>query len=84
MKYIEFWVVEESFDRDVKVVGRFTDEVAARTVSTGKNAMYRSIHKSSITLFDSVDDFEKNTRDKIRDRAIAKLTPEEREALGIK
>ena len=46
--------------------------------------MYRSVTKRTFTLFDSVEDFENNTRDKIRARAIAKLTIEEREVLGVK
>lgn len=84
MQTIEYWIVEESWDRDTKLIGCFTSESVADSVVLGKNTMYRSYHKKTLTLFDSVEDFENNSRDKIRERALAKLTIEEKIALGIK
>lgn len=84
MTIFEYWAVEECYDRDCKVIGNFSNELVADMVAGGKNKMYRSVTKRTFTLFDSVEDFENNTRDKIRARAIAKLTIEEREVLGVK
>ena len=84
MKTIEYWIVEESWDRDTKLIGCFTSESVADAVVLEKNTMYRSFRKKTLTLFDSIEDFESNTREKIRERALAKLTVEERIALGVK
>ena len=84
MKTIEYWEVTESFDRDSKLIGCFLDKTVAEAVAGGKNKMYRSFYKRTLTLFDSIEDFEGNTREKIRERALAKLTVEEKIALGIR
>ena len=84
MKTIEYWAVEESYDRDSKTIGCFTDPAVADEVAGGKNKMYRSAHKRTLTLFDTVEDFNNNTTAKLRERALAKLTVEERLALGVK
>lgn len=80
MKTIEYWEVTESFDRDTKHIANFINEVDAKECAKG---VYRSVYKKVFTIFDSVEDFENNTREKIRARALAKLTPEEKIALGI-
>lgn len=41
------------------------------------------VHKEIIKIFNNPDDFFSNTRDAIKERALSKLTAEEREALGI-
>jgi len=82
MKTIEYWQVSTEYDRSSTLVGNFTSETVALEVK-GKD-MYRSVYKQTLTIFDSVEDFENNTREKIRDRALAKLTVEERNALGFK
>lgn len=81
MQTIEYWEVTESFDRDSKLIGNFSNEEAAKKVG---DSVYRSVHKKTFTIFDTVEDFENNTREKIRERALAKLTVEERNALGFK
>ena len=83
MKTIEYWEVTECSDRDSKVIGNFSDEQVAIHFAGGKNAPYRSYYKRVFTIFDTIEDFENNTREKIRERALAKLTAEERQALGI-
>ncbi len=82
MQTFEYWQVTESFDRDITVIGNFSTESDADTVAW-KSKTYRSVHKLTFTLFDSVEDFENNTREKIRARALAKLTVEEKIALGV-
>lgn len=84
MQTIEYWRVEESYDRATNVIGNFSSEADAENVASAVNKMYRSVHKLAFTIFDSIEDFEDNTREKIRQRALAKLTIEEKIALGIK
>ena len=83
MRTIEYWEVTECYDRDSKLIGNFSDEQVAHHFGSGKNSMYRSVHKRVFTIFDTIEDFENNTREKIRERALAKLTTEERIALGL-
>lgn len=83
MKTIEYWEVTESFDRDSTHIGNFSSELVANQV-VAKSKGYRSSYRKVFTVFDTVEDFENNTRDKIRARALAKLTLEEKIALGIK
>ena len=84
MNTIEYWTVEEGYDRITTLIGCFTSELIADEVAGGKNNAYRTVYKKTLTLFDTVQDFENNTREKIRERALAKLTVEERNALGLK
>jgi len=83
MKTIEYWEVDSCFDRDVTHIGNFSGEATAKFI-VEQSKGYRSMTKRSLTIFDSVEDFENNTREKIRERALAKLTVEERNALGFK
>lgn len=78
---IEYWEVTESFDRDTTHIANFTNEEAATRVANGN---YRSVNKRIFVLFDTEEEFLENTRDKLRERALAKLTTEERNALGFK
>lgn len=81
MQTIEYWEVTESFDRDTKHIANFASEDEAKKVGAG---VYRSVNKRIFTLFDTAKDFEENNRDKLRERALAKLTVAERNALGYK
>ena len=81
MQTIEYWEVTDSLDRDSKLIGNFSNEEAAKKVG---DRVYRSVHKKTFTIFDTAEDFAEYTRAKLRERALAKLTPEEREALGVK
>lgn len=83
MKTIEYWEVTESFDRDTTHIGNFSNELVANQV-VAKSKGYRSVYRKVLTVFDTVEDFENNTRDKISARVLAKLTLEERNALGFK
>jgi hypothetical protein len=80
MKTIEYWEVSECFDRDSKHIANFSNEADAKVCAAG---VYRGYGLRHITIFDTIEDFENNTREKIRERALAKLTVEERRALGI-
>lgn len=80
MKTIEYWEVSECYDRDIKHIANFNNEEDAKACA--KN-LYRSHSLRHITIFDSLEDFENNTREKLRERALAKLTREEKLALGL-
>lgn len=80
MKTIEYWTVEEGYDRGIKHVGNFSDEQVANHFA---DSAYRAVYKRTFTIFDTIEDFENNTREKLRERALAKLTVEERVALGV-
>jgi hypothetical protein len=62
-------------------VGNFASEAVAQEVK-GED-IYCSVWRRTLTIFDSAEDFENNTREKIRERALSKLTVEERNALGF-
>ena len=83
MKSIEYWEVSSEYDRTSTHIGNFLDEEDAQTVAGGKNSVYKSVAKRTMFLFESIEDFEENTREKIRARALAKLTIEEKKALGV-
>ena len=83
MKTIEYWQVTTEYDRSSTLIGYFTNEAAALEVK-GKD-MYRSVYGPQIMkVFDTVEEFENNSRAKVRERALAKLTTEEKIALGVK
>jgi hypothetical protein len=82
MKTIEYWQVDSCYDRDITFIGNFTTEADAKKVASKDS--YRSFTKRTFTIFDSIEDFENNTREKIRARALAKLSVEEKIALGVK
>lgn len=81
MKTIEYWEVSECYDRDSRHIANFSNEADAKVCADG---IYRGYGLRHITVFDSLEDFEENTREKIRERALAKLTTEEKLALGLK
>lgn len=80
MKTIEYWEVEEGYDRDTKVIARFSTREEAEKLKSP----YRSIHARHMVIFDTVEEFNHNTDMEIRKRAIAKLDREELRVLGIK
>ena len=82
MQTIEYWEVTSEFDRDYSVIGNFTKEVTARVVAE-KAPLYRNCYKKSITIFNSVEAFENNSKEKLRERGLSKLTIEEKIALGL-
>lgn len=81
MQYIEYWEVTEDYDRSSTPVANFTNQSDALALKG--NSPYRSVGRRSITIFDDVQDYEENNRARIRERAIAKLSAEEREVLGL-
>lgn len=82
MKKIEYYTVNTEYDRSSTLIGHFATKEVAEQVK-GKD-MYRSVYGPMVfTVFDSVDEFEDNSKAKIRERALAKLTTEEKIVLGL-
>lgn len=80
MQTFEYWEVTESFDKYATHIANFATEEEAKRVGTG---VYRSVQKRVFVLFDSKEEFVDNEREKVRARALAKLTAQERQALGF-
>lgn len=80
---LKFYMVNESFDRESWTVARFSTMSAAEEYA--KKSPYYSYSKNpqTITVFDSVADLEQSRTVSARDAALAKLTPEDRAALGV-
>lgn len=81
MQTIEYWEVTEDYDRYSRHIANFFNEEDAKACAEG---IYRGYGLRHITIFDSLEDYENNTREKLRERALAKLTREEKLALGLK
>ena len=60
-------------------VGLFTTKEDAKVVA----GQHGSVSRKVLLVFSSVEEYEHNTRAELRKRAIAKLTPAERAALGV-
>lgn len=82
MQTIEYWEVSESYDKSETHLANFDNEAAAQEL-VGNNRYY-SAYKRTVTLFNTVEEYRDNTLEKVRARALAKLTAQERAALGFK
>lgn len=80
---VKFYKVNESFDRESWTVARFTTMKAAEEYA--KKSPYYSFSRNpeTITVFDSVADLEQSRTVSAKEAALAKLTPEDRAALGV-
>lgn len=80
---VKFYKVNESYDRESWTVARFTTMFEAEKYA--KKSPYYSYSKNpeTITVFDSVEDLERSRTISAREAALAKLTPEDRAALGV-
>jgi hypothetical protein len=82
MKTIEYFQVEEHYDKSSKTLARFENEADAQAFAD-KDTIYRVVVKSSMTIFESIEDYEFNNDKELRKRAISKLSREELRVLGI-
>lgn len=79
MKKLTFYkAVESGRSRETGYFG--TEEAARAYVNRYPRWCFYEI---SFDVFDSVEDYEQNSKEAVRARAMAKLTPEERAALGV-
>jgi hypothetical protein len=83
---IEYYEVYESYDRDYRMVARFTSfEDAIRLKQ--KSAYYGlnpKPKKTSVSVFESYEEYEKSTSEEaLRKAALAKLTDQEKKLLGL-
>lgn len=76
--------VTESYDRDTTHIAFVSSRSLAISIQQISKA-YRSVkeYKKTITIFDTMEEVEANTVNNIRKSALAKLTPKEREVLGL-
>lgn len=82
MKSIEYWQLTETTDgRDSKFIGNFSSEIVAQQALTMQNTLYRSVTKHHILIFDTTDEFFDNTFEKVKQRALDKLTTQEKQVL---
>lgn len=81
---IECFEVTESYDRDSKLVAYVsTKELATALVAKSKCYRTSSAYKKLIVVFDTMEEIEANTKEALIKSAKAKLTPAERQALGL-
>ncbi len=85
MKYIEIdaFEVYSSYDRDVRHIAYFSDEKMAKEYMG--DDPYKSVQKvrKTYTIFESIKEAEVYSKEEIRKKALAKLTAQEREVLGL-
>ncbi len=87
MKYIEIecFEVYSSYDRDIRHVAFFSTETLAKEYIATKKGNYLSYNKvkKNFTIFESLEDAETFSKEEIKKKALEKLTPQEREVLGV-
>lgn len=66
------------------VAARFTTLSAAKEYANSKGRYYRAAESRKImTVYDTVEELSEASKAQARESALAKLTPEERAALGV-
>lgn len=80
---VKFYKVNESFDRESWTVARFTTMSAAEEYARKSPYYSYSKNPETITVFDSLKDLEETRTVSAKEAALAKLTPEDRAALGV-
>lgn len=81
---IDCYKVTESYDRDYHTVALVSNSsLAQQLVDKQKGCRSYSEHKRTITIFESMEEIIANSKENLIKSAKAKLTPAEREALGI-
>jgi hypothetical protein len=84
MKQIEYYsVVAKDLNGGPgrELIGNFSTLESAEKVKS--RISFYQIYKNKFTLFESSEEFDQYTNNKIRERVLAKLTKEEKIALGF-
>lgn len=83
MKQLTIWRIEEwdGGDRTIPNGNYFSNKKAADEYK--KNNKYNCCIEQTIRIYDSLKDMEDNSKQKLKERALAKLTEEERKILGL-
>lgn len=88
MKIIQekFYQVYSDYDRDTTVVANFyIESVAKEFVKNQPNQfLYVDLVEVELIIYDSISDYNENSMEAIRKRAMGKLSREEIIALGLK
>lgn len=81
---IDCYRVDEAYDRDSHTVALVSNlNLAIALVDKQKGYRNYYDHKQTITVFDSMEEIIANSKENLIKSAKSKLTPAEREALGI-
>ena len=83
MKQLTIWRIEEwdGGDRQLPNGNYFSNEEAAEEYK--KNNKFNACVKQTIRIYDSLQDLEDNSKQKLKERALAKLTEEDKRILGL-
>lgn len=82
---MDCYEITESYDRDSQHIAFVSNPSLAQKV-VDKQKGYRSYrpYKKIITIFETAEEMEENSKQNLRKSALSKLTPAEIDALGIK
>jgi len=80
---IDCFEVVESYDRDVTSIAYVSNKKLADLLVD--NSPYRTVspYKKCIIVFDTIEEFNENSKENLRKSGLAKLSPAERQALGL-
>lgn len=80
---VKFYDVYEEYDRDSRVIARFSSYIEA--LKYANESVYRRASQTerSLAVFDSVGELESYSDELERHIALAKLSPKERKLLGL-
>lgn len=81
---IDCFIVEESYDRDSKVICYTSSEAVAQSICEDQK-FYRTYRKfdKQYLIVESKDEMQDLKKAKLKEVALAKLTPAEKAALGF-
>lgn len=81
---IDCYEVTESYDRDSQHIAYVSNPTLAQAL-VDKSKGYRSYHayKRTITIFDTAEEIDSAKQENLRKSGLAKLSAEERHALGL-
>ena len=84
--YIEAWevVCPDGGGMSEVHVAYFSSEMVATQYAASKSWPHHvNQYKKLVTVFDTIGEFDEHSQDKLRKSALAKLSPQERAALGV-
>lgn len=83
MKQLTIWRIEEwdGGDRTIPNGDYLSNKEAAEEYN--KKNKYNACFEQTIRIYDSLQDMEENSKQKLKERALAKLTDEDKKILGL-
>lgn len=81
MKTITFYTLSDYYDKTSNIIGRFANKTDAEAI---KGQLPQSDYtETTLTIFESVDDFHAAAKQKILDNILSKLTDAEKAMVNI-